>query len=84
MRLHIPISSLAAPRGGNLANDLTTADAHLAPVLPGKGALVAPFRCVHGIWPASMFTLARGACCLLGPASGAVVLNPPLPIEARH
>ena len=38
MRLHIPISSLAAPRGGNLANDLTTADAHLAPVLPGKGA----------------------------------------------
>ena len=49
MRLHIPISSLAAPRGGNLANDLTTADAHLAPVLPGKGALVAPFRCVHGI-----------------------------------
>jgi hypothetical protein len=37
MRLHIPISSLAAPRGGTSAADLASADAQLRPVLPGKG-----------------------------------------------
>ena len=73
MRLHIPISSLAAPRGGNLANDLTTADAHLAPVLPGKGAspgsLCMPACHVCGV---TAHILAMRARCLLGQASYAV------------
>lgn len=38
MRLHTPITSLAAPTGGAAAADRASADAHMTPLLPGKGA----------------------------------------------
>lgn len=38
LRLHIPITSLVAPTGAAATADSTSADAHIPPLQPGKGA----------------------------------------------
>lgn len=39
LRLHIPITSLAAPTGAGTGTNSTSADANVAPLLPGKGRI---------------------------------------------